>query len=109
MPCCDSVVLLVSKKTIHAFVGAGGAGGGFCRDMFWVDSPHAVRRRTAPTRADKLLSISILRGLLCSLRTLRHSSLSAAATVGTEMVLVPVGGLGSSPRVADKIATLWHD
>jgi hypothetical protein len=55
--CCDRVVLFVSKNTIQAFGGGGGAGGGFCRDMFCVDSPHAVTRRAIANRAEMLLSI----------------------------------------------------
>jgi hypothetical protein len=56
-PCCDSVVLLVSKKTIQAFVGGGGAAGGFCNDIVCGDSPQAVTRRAIANGAEKLLSI----------------------------------------------------
>src|SRR5918995_3758174 len=79
--CCDRVVLLGSKNTIQAFDGGGGAGGGSRKDMFCVDSPHAVTRRASPNRAERLLSILSSKGLLCSLhRNATQLTLSRPAT-----------------------------
>jgi hypothetical protein len=73
-PCCDRVVLFVSKKTIQDFVGGGGAGGGFCKDAFCVDSPQAVTRRAIANRAEKLLSILFSMGCYAHCAsTLRNS------------------------------------
>jgi hypothetical protein len=55
--CCDIAVLLVSKKTIQALVGGGGAGGGFLNDIFSVDSPQAVARNAIQANADRTLNI----------------------------------------------------
>ena len=50
-------MLLVSKNTIQAFCGVGGGGGGFDKDMFWVDSPHADTTNAIAAIANKDLSI----------------------------------------------------
>jgi hypothetical protein len=47
----------VSKNTIQDLVGGGGAGGGFDKDMFWVDSPHPATMKAIAMIADKALSI----------------------------------------------------
>jgi hypothetical protein len=57
LACCESAVLLVSKNTIQDLVGGGGAGGGFDKDMFWVDSPHPATMKAIAMIADKALSI----------------------------------------------------
>src|SRR5918995_220402 len=103
--CCDRVVLLVSKKTIQAFDGGGGAGGGCRRDMFSVDSPHAVTRRASPIRAERLLNILASKGCCAHCTwTLRnaHQAIRRPGHCGRPRALQPAE-LGSSP------ASPWKD
>src|ERR687897_2982437 len=103
--CCDRVVLLVSKKTIQAFDGGGGAGGGCRRDMFSVDSPHAVTRRASPIRAERLLNILASKGCCAHCTwTLRnaHQAIRRPGHCGRPRARQPAV-LGSSP------ASPWKD